>query len=144
MTNAEAVPTESLHPGESVDSVVSHEVKELGVHILVCSVTYSYMKGQEEERKFFKKFFKFQVLKPLDVKTKAYNVDADIYLEAQIQNIMPNPMFLASVTLQPTAGYTAIDLNTRASDCGDETISVSCAFLQALVSTLALGCRAPL
>ncbi len=33
----------------------------------------------------FRKFFKFQVLKPLDVKTKFYNAETDeVYLEAQV------------------------------------------------------------
>lgn len=64
-----------------------------------------------EDRKFFRKFFKFSVNKPLDVKTKAYNLKNDIYLEAQIQNIMPIPMFLYSVTLQAAAFYNATDLN---------------------------------
>jgi len=45
------------------------------------------------------------------VKTKAYNLKNDIYLEAQIQNIMPIPMFLHSVTLQAAAFYNATDLN---------------------------------
>lgn len=32
---------ESLSPGDSVEGLVSHEVKELGVHALVCTVTYA-------------------------------------------------------------------------------------------------------
>ena len=35
----------------------------------------------------FRKFFKFQVVKPLDVKTKFYNTENDeVYLEAQVNN----------------------------------------------------------
>ena len=33
------VPKPTLSPGESVDSVVAHEVKEIGVHMYVCVVS---------------------------------------------------------------------------------------------------------
>ena len=45
-------------PGSTVDHVLSHEVKELGTHILVCEVTYS---TATSEKLNFRKFFKFQV-----------------------------------------------------------------------------------
>jgi len=44
-------------------------VKELGTHILVCEVF--------GEKLNFRKFFKFQVMKPLDVKTKFYNAEVN-------------------------------------------------------------------
>ncbi len=50
------------------------KVKELGTHILVCEVFYnSAAKGKLN----FRKFFKFQVMKPLDVKTKFYNAEVE-------------------------------------------------------------------
>lgn len=50
---------------------------------LVCEVHYTTPAGFEES---FRKFFKFQVLKPLDVKTKFYNAETDeVYLEAQVR-----------------------------------------------------------
>lgn len=49
---------------------------------LVCEVHYTTPAGLQES---FRKFFKFQVLKPLDVKTKFYNAETDeVYLEAQV------------------------------------------------------------
>lgn len=39
-------------------------------------------------------------------------VQDDILLEVQIQNATPTPMFLDTVTFDPSAGFTAIDLNT--------------------------------
>lgn len=48
---------------------------------LVCEVHYATPAGFSET---FRKFFKFQVVKPLDVKTKFYNAETDeVYLEAQ-------------------------------------------------------------
>lgn len=59
-------------PGSSIDHVLSHEVKELGTHILVCDVSYS---APGKSRLNFRKYFKFNVMKPLDVKTKFYNAE---------------------------------------------------------------------
>jgi len=61
----------------------------------------------------FRKFFKFHVLKPLDIQTKFYNAETDeVYLEAQIQNITAGPICLESVELQNTEQYTVTSLNT--------------------------------
>ncbi|KAG7260144.1 hypothetical protein CRUP_025401 [Coryphaenoides rupestris] len=81
-----------LKPECCIDDVIHHEVKEIGTHILVCAVSYTTQFG---EKLYFRKFFKFQVLKPLDVKTKFYNAETDeVFLEAQIQNITTSPMFM--------------------------------------------------
>ncbi|XP_064605247.1 trafficking protein particle complex subunit 13-like isoform X2 [Liolophura sinensis] len=99
-----------LGPDESMDDVIHHEVKELGTHILVCAVSYTTQAG---EKMYFRKFFKFQVLKPLDVKTKFYNAESDeVYLEAQIQNITPGPIYMEHVSLEPSPQYTTTQLNT--------------------------------
>lgn len=80
------------------------------VHSLVCEVHYVTPAGLQES---FRKFFKFQVLKPLDVKTKFYNAETDeVYLEAQIQNITAGPICLESVELESSDTYTAHPLNT--------------------------------
>jgi hypothetical protein len=47
-----------LLPGETIDHVLQHEVKELGTHILVCDVSYS---SPLADKLNFRKFFKFQV-----------------------------------------------------------------------------------
>jgi hypothetical protein len=84
-------------PGESLDSIISHEVKELGKHTcvvmcpatpaltpaaycmlhnahrLICTVTYTTPDG---DKLFFRKSFKFMISNPLAVKTKVYNVEA--------------------------------------------------------------------
>lgn len=75
-----------------------------------------------------------QVAKPLDVKTKFMNIEVcalcvwsheshltltwpfltqdDILLEVQIQNTTPMPMFLETVTFDPSSGFTSLDLST--------------------------------
>jgi len=95
---------ESLSPGSTIDQVISHEVKELGTHILVCEVTYCNAAGDKLN---FRKFFKFQVMKPLDVKTKFYNAESDeVYLEAQVQNITQATITMDRVTLEPSSSFT--------------------------------------
>lgn len=55
----------------------------------------------------FRKFFKFQVVKPLDVKTKFYNAENDeAYLEAQIQNLTAGPICLEKVSLESSHLFT--------------------------------------
>lgn len=110
LSGANSDPVGELGPDHSIDDVIHHEVKELGTHILVCAVSYTTNTG---DKMAFRKFFKFQVLKPLDVKTKFYNAESDeVFLEAQIQNITPNPVYMERVTLDPSAQYNAEELNT--------------------------------
>jgi len=102
----------SLPPAASRDHVIHHEVKDTGSHILVCVINYINEVGVS---KLFRKFFKFEVLKPLDVKTKFYNAESDeVYLEAQIQNVTPAAMFMESVSLEPSPLFDASDLNGAA------------------------------
>ncbi|KAB1281387.1 Trafficking protein particle complex subunit 13 [Camelus dromedarius] len=99
-----------LKPDCCIDDVIHHEVKEIGTHILVCAVSYTTQGG---EKMYFRKFFKFQVLKPLDVKTKFYNAETDeVFLEAQIQNITTSPMFMEKVSLEPSIMYNVAELNS--------------------------------
>jgi len=98
-----------LVPGENISEVIHHEVKELGVQLLVCSISYINTSG---EKTMFRKYFKFQVLKPLDVKTKFYSTeDEEILLEAQITNTTPHPLHMHKVLLEPSPLYNVSDLN---------------------------------
>ncbi|KAL3211298.1 hypothetical protein MRX96_036527 [Rhipicephalus microplus] len=103
----------SWPPNSSIDEVIHHEVKDINTHILVCTVNYTTQAG---EKLHFRKFFKFQVYKPLDVKTKFYNAESDeVYLEAQLQNITSSPICLEKVALEPSPYFNVCQLNT----CGD-------------------------
>ncbi|GAB6022120.1 hypothetical protein CHUAL_006262 [Chamberlinius hualienensis] len=98
-----------LAPNHSVDDVINHEVKEIGTHILVCAVSYT---TDSNEKMYFRKFFKFQVMKPLDVKTKFYNAESDeVYLEAQVQNITKSTLCLEKVSFEPSSLFEVSQLN---------------------------------
>jgi len=103
-----------IEPGQSIDHVLSHEVKELGTHILVCEVNYT---APSAGKMNFRKYFKFQVMKPLDVKTKFYNAENDdVFLEAQVQNVTNWPLCLEKVGLEPSPMFKVTSLNSVASD----------------------------
>uniref|UniRef100_A0A8C8FFY0 Trafficking protein particle complex subunit 13 n=1 Tax=Oncorhynchus tshawytscha TaxID=74940 RepID=A0A8C8FFY0_ONCTS len=140
-----------LKPESCIDDVIHHEVKEIGTHILVCAVSYTTQAG---EKLYFRKFFKFQVLKPLDVKTKFYNAEVsltpyphpqtdEVFLEAQIQNITTSPMFMEKVSLEPSMMYNVTELNTV--ETGDEGTSTfgKMSYLQPMDTRQYLYCLKP-
>lgn len=48
-----------LHPGELLETMVTHEMKEIGQHVLCCSVSYRLGHGQEAHT--LRKYYKFMV-----------------------------------------------------------------------------------
>ncbi|KAJ8680204.1 hypothetical protein QAD02_015991 [Eretmocerus hayati] len=102
-------------PNSTIDEVIHHEVKETGTHILICEVTYTPPPHIHEGQPLsFRKFFKFQVVKPLDVKTKFYNTENDeVYVEAQIQNLTVGPICLEKIALESSHLFTVSTLNTN-------------------------------
>ncbi|KAJ3189113.1 hypothetical protein HDU85_002738 [Gaertneriomyces sp. JEL0708] len=100
----------SLLPTQSITHITHHEIKELGAHILVCSIHYSH----HGQRRHFRKFYKFNVLNPLAVKTKVNTViDGRVFLEAQITNLMTEGMWLEKVRFEAAEGFTFQDLNVN-------------------------------
>uniref|UniRef100_A0A673YWR5 Trafficking protein particle complex subunit 13 n=1 Tax=Salmo trutta TaxID=8032 RepID=A0A673YWR5_SALTR len=130
-----------LKPESCIDDVIHHEVKEIGTHILVCAVSYTTQAG---EKLYFRKFFKFQVLKPLDVKTKFYNAETDeVFLEAQIQNITTSSMFMEKVSLESSMMYNVAELNTvETEDEGTSTFG-KMSYLQPMDTRQYLYCLKP-
>ncbi|XP_078127962.1 trafficking protein particle complex subunit 13 isoform X3 [Sander vitreus] len=114
---------------------------------LVCAVSYTTQYG---EKLYFRKFFKFQVLKPLDVKTKFYNAESDlssvtdeVFLEAQIQNITTSAMFMEKVSLEPSMMYNVTELNTVASGEDGESTFGKMSYLQPMDTRQYLYCLKP-
>lgn len=66
-------PTQSLAAGDTLEIVVNHEIKELGQHVLACTVTYQLPPGSrtppppvegsnvDQNVQTFRKFYKFAV-----------------------------------------------------------------------------------
>ncbi|XP_011564317.2 trafficking protein particle complex subunit 13 [Plutella xylostella] len=145
-TNSQRIPLSTqqnqipvlLGVDETLSDVIHHEVKDLGTHILVCEVTYM---STYSTLVSFRKFFKFEVMKPLDVKTKFYNAESDdVYLEAQVQNTTSGPITLEQVALESSQQFTVKSLN----DCGDdESVFGDITLLQPQESCQYLYCLTP-
>jgi hypothetical protein len=97
----------SFAPRQCVDFVVSHELKEAGVHIMICSGSYLEASGEEKK---VRQYFKFQVQKPLSVTTKLQFLNNSILLENQIQNMTKASLALDAIKFEPTAHYIRHDL----------------------------------
>jgi hypothetical protein len=65
-----------LPHGQSFHQLIHHEIKEMGANVLICTISYKIPDSPSpSETSSFRKFFKFHVEKPLDVKTKFYNAE---------------------------------------------------------------------
>jgi hypothetical protein len=109
LSDTTTTPYNTLDIRATHDTTVAHEIKELGVHILVCSVQYNAPDGR---KRHFRKFYKFQVSNPLAVKTKLNNmIDGRVFLEAQLQNVSAGLMFLERMKFEPSEHFQFQDLN---------------------------------
>ncbi|KRX83503.1 putative trafficking protein particle complex subunit 13 -like protein [Trichinella sp. T6] len=110
----------TLNAGQSVGDSISHEVKEIGLHLLVCALSYSKANG---EKVFFRQFFQFPVLKPLDVCTKLCSAENDtVYLEAQVQNTTDADMIMERVALEPVPDLAPILMLSHFNDSYIRTV----------------------
>ncbi|CAG8466115.1 3930_t:CDS:1 [Paraglomus occultum] len=102
-------PLATLESSKASEFVAQHEIKELGVHTLVCTVGYV---TEEKEKKSFRKYYKFQVMNPLAVKTKVNNMaDGKVFLEVQVHNVAERVMYLERMKFEPGDIFTYNDLN---------------------------------
>lgn len=99
-----------LTPDQSISRVLQHEVKELGNHSLVCTVTCA---DQNGEKYNLKKVFKLPVGKPIDLKTRFITgaKPDEYYVVADIQNQTPSILNMTVVELESSAAYTVTNLN---------------------------------
>ncbi|KZT66827.1 DUF974-domain-containing protein [Daedalea quercina L-15889] len=134
---------QQLNPGESLERVVSHEIKELGQHALACTVSYrlppgsrasTSADGTDSDALVFRKFYKFAVTNPLSVKTKVHvprgpsaafsrTEREKVFLEIHIQNLTQDAMWLERMRLECADGWQAQDANMM--DVDDEMGSES-------------------
>ncbi|CAA7267990.1 unnamed protein product [Cyclocybe aegerita] len=134
----------SLDGGDTLERVVHHEIKELGQHVLACTVTYRLppntrpVPGAAEDAgdprlQTFRKFYKFAVTNPLSVKTKIHSpkspsallspVDREkIFLEVHIQNLTQDAIRFERMRLECTENWEAIDANIISSGGFEKSI----------------------
>lgn len=77
---------------------------------MVCEVSYTTLAGLPAS---FRKFFKFEVTKPLNIQTQFYDALPDeVYLEALIENITTGTISLEKVEFESPENYTVTPLNS--------------------------------
>ncbi|ORX36831.1 hypothetical protein BD324DRAFT_471811 [Kockovaella imperatae] len=109
-----------LPAGDHVKLDVETEIKELGMHILICSVAWETPDG----RRTFQRFLKFNVTPPLAIKTRIYNSPHPnttldpvareyIYLEILMQNISFQGLMFDRVVLETVYGLSTLPLSSE-------------------------------
>ncbi|KAH9388713.1 Trafficking protein particle complex subunit 13 [Tyrophagus putrescentiae] len=110
---------ETLDAKATIDTVLGHEIKEPFTHVLICTMGFN-IAGHE--RQTCRRFFQFQVSKPIDVKTKSYYTESDeIYLEALFQNLTNLPIQLKNVNLESN-DFEVSSLNFMQNDSSEKWI----------------------
>ena len=96
---------------QTLDRIIEYDLKDVGIHILICSALYTDSSG---ERKYFRKFFKFQVNNPLSMKSKTHALAPhnEVLVETQLQNAMPRQLFLKSIDFRPAPQFEVVSLNS--------------------------------
>ncbi|KAF7338619.1 hypothetical protein MVEN_02088200 [Mycena venus] len=123
----------TLSVGDTLENVVHHEIKELGQHVLACTVSYRLPPGSrtapgpaedpnDPALQTFRKFYKFAVTNPLSVKTKVHaprspsallsSVEREkVFLEVHIQNLTPETMWFERMRFECADGWDVADAN---------------------------------
>ncbi|RXW20738.1 hypothetical protein EST38_g5097 [Candolleomyces aberdarensis] len=145
-------PGLTLSGGGTFESVVHHEIKELGQHVLACTVTYRLppnarpIPGAGEDANdpslvTFRKFYKFAVTNPLSVKTKVHAAKSPtallsleerdkIFLEVHIQNLTQEPMYFERMRFECTENWDVEDANYKDDDKTTSIFSGALAIMQ--------------
>ncbi|KAI0085449.1 hypothetical protein BDY19DRAFT_896735 [Irpex rosettiformis] len=135
-------PDFSLQAGDTLERVVEHEIKELGQHVLACTVSYNPSPGRHSAydtdataAQSFRKFYKFSVTNPLSVKTKVHVPRSPsallspaerekVFLEVHIQNLTPDALWLQRMKFECAEGWDVIDANIAKDSPLSESITI--------------------
>ncbi|EUC56958.1 DUF974 family protein [Rhizoctonia solani AG-3 Rhs1AP] len=120
-----------LDPGQMFTLVVSHEMKELGQHVLVCTVGYHVPPALRNTSippedptnptlRTIKKFYKFIVSNPLSVRTKVHIPRSPsallnrternkVFLEVHVQNLNAKPLYFEKIQFECAEGWVLAD-----------------------------------
>ena len=103
-------PEAVLSSGDNRDFIVEQELRERGVHILVCSAVYT---NSEGESKYFRQFFKFQVLNPFVIVKHVRALKDVIYLQVSLRNDCATPVFVEVMRFRETPLFTRVDVGSE-------------------------------
>ncbi|KZV94066.1 DUF974-domain-containing protein [Exidia glandulosa HHB12029] len=105
-----------------VETVVHHEIKELGQHVLACTITYRLPNSTSEEPSTIRKYYKFAVTNPLSVKTKVHTPRSPsallsraerekVFLEVHVQNLTADPLWFEQMKFECAENWLVNDAN---------------------------------
>lgn len=120
-----------FQPGNSLQKIVRHELREEGNHVLAVSVSYSETILSSERSaasgraRTFRKLYQFAAQPCLSVRTKVSNISTEsvgggkirvekgerFALEAQLENVADATITLEKVTFSPKPFFSSISLN---------------------------------
>ncbi|KAF9264941.1 DUF974-domain-containing protein [Marasmius fiardii PR-910] len=144
-------PNFRLPSGETLEDVVHHEIKELGQHVLACTVSYrtpiiQHGSAVPEDLSdpsivSFRKFYKFVVTNPLSVKTKVHTPRSPsallrpeerekVFLEVHIQNLAPDPIWFERLRFEAVEGWSVQDTESVNRGQEEKLCSISTALMQ--------------
>ncbi|GAC93255.1 hypothetical protein PHSY_000819 [Pseudozyma hubeiensis SY62] len=122
----QGTPRWELDPGSALETSLGYDIKDLGPHVLVCTVGYKSPHTQPDGQvtwveRNFRKFYKFSVDRsPISVRTKVHQpryasslhhpegkVRDRVELEVQVQNVGASEagLVLNGLTLKPAPGW---------------------------------------
>ena len=84
-----------LNPSDALDVVVKHTLTELGTHTLRVSVEYS--SRYFSETKTLRKFYRFNVLQPLQITSDANDIGDRVLVQTLITNTTKSPLYVEEV-----------------------------------------------
>lgn len=111
-------PVRSLHPDDSFDSTIVHQLSESGTCMLVCSISH-YIASSADPRSF-KKSFKFTAQSPFKVTHRIAHLQDKAVVECTLLNVSQQSVFLNDASILCAEGLEC----TRLDCCGPASDSV--------------------
>ena len=85
----------TLPPNNSVDMVVQHTLSELGTHTL--RVTVQYLDNKTNELKPLRKFYRFNVLNPLQIRSICTDLGDSYFIQCHVVNVTKSMLYIEDV-----------------------------------------------
>ena len=90
----------TLNFNESSDVIVQHVLNELGTHTLRVSVQY--LASTSGEQKTLRKFYRFNVLQPMQVSSTMIEIKNMSMVQCHVTNATKTPLYIENVCMRKT------------------------------------------
>lgn len=109
-------PIKTINPGEFLDPVVEHVLKDTGMYALTCTVHYRLPGVQEQS--LFKRSYRFEAKPPFLISHRVVQVDRKLLVELTMENDTSSGVCLTSCSLDVVSGHQASVLSGNISEEG--------------------------